>query len=171
MLSKHAFMWDGRLGQIESVSHLVKTTGRPIFQQPYRAGPFFRTAEQTEVNLMLAEDIIEPATSEWSSPVVLVPKRDGGMRFCVDYRKLNNLMERDVYPLPRLDECIGSLGDAVVFSTLDANSGYGKSLCILTTVIRLHSRVMSAPSVSNVCRLGYVTHCQPSNVLWMSSYL
>jgi Reverse transcriptase (RNA-dependent DNA polymerase) len=46
------------------------------------------------------------------------------MRFCVDYRKLNNLTERDVYPLPRLDECIDSLGDAVVFSTLDANSGY-----------------------------------------------
>jgi Reverse transcriptase (RNA-dependent DNA polymerase) len=75
---------------------------------------------------MLAEDIIEPATSEWSSPVVLVPKRDSGMRFCVDYRKLNNLKERDVYPLPRLDECIDSLGDAVVFSTLDANSGYWK---------------------------------------------
>jgi hypothetical protein len=54
----------------------------------------------------------------------LVPKRDGGMRFCVDYRKLKNLTERDVYPLPRLDECIDSPGDAVVFSTLDANSGY-----------------------------------------------
>jgi Reverse transcriptase (RNA-dependent DNA polymerase) len=124
MLSKHASMWDGRLGQIDSVSHRLKTTGGPIFQQPYRAGPLARTAEQTEVNLMLAEDIIEPATSEWSSPVFLILKRDGGMRFCVDYRKLNNLTERDVYPLPRLDECIDRLGDVVVFSTLDANSGY-----------------------------------------------
>jgi hypothetical protein len=69
-LSKHASMWNGRLGQIDSVSHRVKTTGGPIFQQPYRAGPFVRTAEQTEVNRMLAEDIIEPATSEWSSSVV-----------------------------------------------------------------------------------------------------
>jgi hypothetical protein len=82
----------------------VKTTGGPIFQQPYRAGPFARTAEQTEANRMLVEDIIEPATSEWSSPVVLVPKRDGKMRFCVDNRKLNNLTEREVYPLPRLVE-------------------------------------------------------------------
>jgi Reverse transcriptase (RNA-dependent DNA polymerase) len=81
-------------------------------------------AEQTDVNRMLAEDIIEPATSEWASPVVLVPKRDGGMHFCVDYLKLNNLTERDVYLLPTLDECIDSLGDAVVLSTLDANSGY-----------------------------------------------
>jgi hypothetical protein len=62
--SKHASMWDGRLGQIDSVSHRVKTTGGPIFQHPYRAGPFSRTTEQTEVNRMLAEDIIEPATSE-----------------------------------------------------------------------------------------------------------
>jgi hypothetical protein len=126
MLAKHASMWDGRLGQIDSVSHLVKTTGGLIFQQPYRTGPFVRTPEQTEVNGMLAEDIIEPATSEWSSPVVLVSKRDGVMRFCVDYRKLNNLTEREAYPLPRLDECIDSLCDAVVFSTLDANSGYWK---------------------------------------------
>jgi hypothetical protein len=102
----------------------VKTTGGPIFQQPYRAGPFGRTAEQTEVNRMLAEDTIEHATSEWSSPVVLVAKRDGGMRFSVDYRKLTNISERDVYPLPRLDEWIDSLGDAVVYSTLDSNSGY-----------------------------------------------
>jgi hypothetical protein len=64
IFSKHASMWDGRLGQIDSVSHRLKTTGGPIFQQPYRAGPFSRTAEQTEVNRMLAEDTIEPATSE-----------------------------------------------------------------------------------------------------------
>jgi hypothetical protein len=53
---------------------------------------------------MHAEDIIEPATSKWSSPVVLVPKGDGGMRLCVDYCRLTNLTERDVYPLSRLDE-------------------------------------------------------------------
>jgi hypothetical protein len=63
MMSKHASMWDGRLDQIDSVSHCVKNTGGPIFQQPYRAGSFACTVEQTEVNLMLSEDIIEPATS------------------------------------------------------------------------------------------------------------
>jgi hypothetical protein len=171
MLSKHASMWDRRLGQIDSVSHRVKTTGGPIFQQPYRAGPFVRTAEQTEVNRMLAEDFIEPATSEWSSPVVSVPKRDGGMRFCVDYRKLNN-------PRSVMSTHYRGWTNALIALVMQLYSrrwmrtlATGKSLCIVTTVIRLHSRVMSAPSVSNVCRLGYVTHRQPSNVLWMSPYV
>jgi hypothetical protein len=164
-------MWDGRLGQIDSVSHRVKTTGGPIFQQPYRAGPFARIAEQTEVNRMLAEDIIEPATSEWLSPVVLIPKRDGGMRFCVDYRKLNNLTERDVYPLSRLDECIDSIGDAVVFSTLNANSGYWQ--------VSMHPD--DRDKTTFTCHVGTfrfermpfgnVTHRQHFNVLWISSYL
>jgi Reverse transcriptase (RNA-dependent DNA polymerase) len=72
---------------------------------------------------MLRSGVIEPATSEWASPVVLVPKPDGSLRFCIDYRKLNAITVRDTYPIPRMDECIYSLEDAVVFSTLDYNSG------------------------------------------------
>jgi hypothetical protein len=68
---------------------------------------------------MLQAGVIEPATSEWASPVVLVPKPDGSLRFYIDYLKLNAFTVRDTYPLPRMDECIDSLRDAVVFSTLD----------------------------------------------------
>jgi Reverse transcriptase (RNA-dependent DNA polymerase) len=73
---------------------------------------------------MLAQDVIEPATCEWASPIVLVAKPDGSLRFCVDYRRLNAITAPDTYKLPRMDECIDSLGEAVVFTTLDCNSGY-----------------------------------------------
>ena len=73
---------------------------------------------------MLAQGVIEPATCEWASPIVMVPKPDGSLRFCVDYRKLNSITVPDTYPLPRMDECIDSLEEAAIFTTLDCNSGY-----------------------------------------------
>ena len=69
-------------------------------------------------------DVIEPSKSPWAAPVVLAPKPDGSQRFCVDYRELNKLTIRDSYPLPRMDECIDSLGEAKVLTTLDCNSGF-----------------------------------------------
>jgi hypothetical protein len=71
------------------------------------------------VRRMLDAGVIEPASSEWVSSVVLEPTPDGSLRFCVDYRRLNALTIRDSYPLQRSDECIDSLGDACVFTTLD----------------------------------------------------
>jgi hypothetical protein len=63
--------------------------------------------------------VIEPAPCEWASPIVLVPKPHGSLRFCVDCRKLNAITVPDTYPLPRMDECIDLLGEAVIFTTLD----------------------------------------------------
>ena len=73
---------------------------------------------------MRSMGVIEPSTVEWASPVVMVPKPDGSVRFCIDYRKLNLMAVKDAYPIPRMDECIDSLGDARVFSTLDCNESY-----------------------------------------------
>lgn len=67
---------------------------------------------------MLWDGIIEPSAAEWASPVVLVRKKDGSIRFCVEYRKLNKIIVRHSYPIPKMDECIESLGDATVFITL-----------------------------------------------------
>lgn len=66
-------------------------------------------------------EVIEPATKEWASLVVFAPKKDGSIRFCVDYPKLSAINVRDSYPLSRTDECIDPLGNARIFSTLDAN--------------------------------------------------
>ena len=68
---------------------------------------------------MLQQGVIEPSNSPWSTPVVLVGKRDGTLRFCVDYCKLNSVTKKDCYPLPRVDDLLDSLSDAQWFSTLD----------------------------------------------------
>src|SRR6218665_3719848 len=73
---------------------------------------------------MLKSGVIEPAASEWAANVVLAKKKDGTLRFCIDYRKLNDVTRKDVYPLPRVDACLDALSGAGWFTTLDLRSGY-----------------------------------------------
>ena len=68
--------------------------------------------------------VMKPSQSEWSFPVVMVPKADGSPRFCAEYRRLNDMTVKDTYPLPRVDDCIDFLGEASVFSMLECDSGY-----------------------------------------------
>ena len=76
------------------------------------------------VESMEKQGVIKPSTSPWSSPVVLAPKKDGSLRFCIDYRKLNSMMEKDVYPLPRIDDILDTLGETRYFTSLDLAAGY-----------------------------------------------
>ncbi|GFX15357.1 hypothetical protein TNCV_3302861 [Trichonephila clavipes] len=96
----------------------------PIKQHPRRLS----FAKQEEVGTLLREmqenDIIEPSSSPWASPIVLVRKKDGSTRFCVDYRKLNDVTKKDSYPLPRIDDTLDTLSGHKWFSTLDLKSGY-----------------------------------------------
>ena len=73
---------------------------------------------------MLDKGIIRESTSPWSSPIILVKKKDGEMRFCIDYRKLHSVAIGQAHPLPRVDDVLDSLGDAQYFSTLDLKSAY-----------------------------------------------
>ncbi len=76
------------------------------------------------IDEMLRADVIQESSSPWASPIVLVRKKDGSLRFCVDYRRLNAVTRKDVYPLPRIDDLLDQLSGMKVFSTLDARTGY-----------------------------------------------
>jgi hypothetical protein len=105
--------------------HVIDTGDHPPVKQPIRRIPFVhREKISTMVDEMLAQGVIQPSVSAWSSPVVLVPKKDGTSRFCVDYRRLNGVSRKDVYPLPRIDDIFDTLGDTKYFSSLDLCSGY-----------------------------------------------
>ena len=72
----------------------------------------------------MAKDVIKPSHSPWSSPIILVRKKDGSTRFCIDFRKVNSITKKDAYTLPRVDDTLDTLGGSKIFSTLDLASGY-----------------------------------------------
>ncbi|GFS58829.1 retrovirus-related Pol polyprotein from transposon 297 [Trichonephila clavipes] len=108
-----------------NVKHMIFTGDHaPINQRAYRVSPTERRIIHEEVQKMLDEGIVQPSESPWSSPIVLVRKKDGSWRFCVDYRKLNSVTKKDVYPLPRIDDTLDCLKGAMFFSSMDLRSGY-----------------------------------------------
>ena len=76
------------------------------------------------VDEMQRQGVVQASRSPWASPVVLVPKKDGSLRFCVDFRRLNTITRKDVYPLPRVDDIFDTLNGACYFTSLDLASGY-----------------------------------------------
>ena len=83
-----------------------------------------RQLEEAEVEKMLRQGVISPSSSPWASPTVLITKKDGKTRFCVDYRELNQVTVKDAYPLPRVEDCIDNLEGAQWFCTMDVQSGF-----------------------------------------------
>ena len=104
--------------------HEIETGSAAPVKQPLRRLPHHRFAVvRNLLDDMVSADIIRESNSPWASPIVLVRKKDGSTRFCVDYRKLNKVTRKDAFHLPRIDQVLDSLGDATVFSTLDLQSG------------------------------------------------
>ena len=116
---------DRDLGKTSMVFHTIDTGDSVPVRQAARRLPYSQRNEVREIlEDMLGREIIEPSKSAWSSPVVLVKKKDGSTRFCVDFRKLNGVTRKDAQPLPRIDDTLDTLGQACLFSTLDLASGY-----------------------------------------------
>ena len=112
----------GRTGMIK---HKINTGEAQPIRQQVRRIPLFRREEARKLlHSMLEKDVIQPSKSPWASPIVLVRKKDGSTRFCVDYRKVNAVTRKDAYPIPRVDDTLDTLAGAQWFSTLDLISGY-----------------------------------------------
>ena len=116
---------DLELTQTDTVTMDIKTTtDEPIRQKPYFTPLKNRPVVDKAIDDMLAADIIRPSSSPWRSPIVIVPKKDGSKRFCVDFRKLNAVTKPNSYPLPKIDEILALLGGSQYFSALDCRQGY-----------------------------------------------
>ncbi|CAM5160097.1 unnamed protein product [Natator depressus] len=125
LCASFAPMFSATPGWTKQAYHSIDTgNAHPIRAQPYRMSPQAKTAIEREIQDMLQMGVIHPSNSAWASPGVLVPKPDGEICFCVDYRKLNTVTRPDNYPLPRTDELLEKLGRAQFISTLHLTNGY-----------------------------------------------
>jgi hypothetical protein len=116
---------DDDFGMTTTVKHTIPTgTTRPLKERYRRIPPHLHQEVKDHLKTLLSKGVIKESTSPWASPIVLVRKKCGGLRLCVDYRRLNAATTADAFPLPRVDESLEALRGAKYFSTVDLASGY-----------------------------------------------
>ena len=122
-MNKHASVFsksDDDFGYMETVKHKIRTEDDIPVTQPYRRIPPNQYQEVKEhIQKLLDSSVIRESHSPYASPIVLVRKKNGSLRLCVDYRKLNLRTQKDSFPLPRIDESLDALNAAQWFTTLD----------------------------------------------------
>ena len=127
LLRRYPTLFSDQLGHCSLVEHSVDTgTAKPIRSAPRRIPPHLESEVKQQVQSMVDQGVLEPSDGTWSSPVVLVKKKDGTVRICGDFRKLNRVCEVPAFPIPRIDSLLDSLGGNSLFSVLDLKSGYNQ---------------------------------------------
>ena len=115
------------MGHTNATKHTIvlKDPDTPPFKERFhRISPPQLDEVREHLKLMLDAGVVRPSNSPWCNAVVLVRKKDGSLRFCIDFRRLNALMVKDFHPLPRICETLESLAGAAHYSTFDLNSGF-----------------------------------------------
>ena len=115
---------DVRPSRVSTKRKFELKSEEPIFQKLRRAPPSYNEIIRHEVDRMLKAGIITPVESSWTSPVVIVSKKDGKPRFCVDYRKLNAVMKQDRWPMPKVEEIFDEVKGSKIFTAIDLFQGY-----------------------------------------------
>ena len=155
---------DTELGEAKGVEHVIDTgDSQPMRQLPRRVPFALRKEISRMVQEMLDGDIVQESASPWASPVVLVKKKDGTLRFCVDYRRLNAVTRKDTFPLPRIDDLLDQLSGKTVFSTLDAKRGYWQIRVQAESRAKMHSQPLMVSMSLRACHLACATRRQPSS--------
>ena len=125
ILQEFSVVLSSKPGRTTVTEHQIDTgQASPVRLPPYRLPHAYKQTVREELKEMEQSGVIERSSSEWAAPIVLVKKKDGTMRMCVDYRRLNSQSRTDAYPMPRVDDLIDRLGDAAYISTLDLSRGY-----------------------------------------------
>lgn len=130
LLEKYAHVFsrgDGDLGCTDLLQHTIPLLDDvPVRQRYRRLPPSQYDLVKTHIRELVEQDIAKPSCSPYASPIVVVQKKDGSIRLCVDYRQLNAKTRKDAFPLPRIEETLDALSGAKWFSTLDLASGYNQ---------------------------------------------
>ena len=112
-------------GHTEIAQHHIEVgDATPVRRRPYRLSGDRKEALNQELRKLMASGKIEPSSSPWAAPVVMVPKKSGEYRMCIDYRGLNAVTKLDAFPMPTIDAILESLHGSTVFTSLDLRSGY-----------------------------------------------
>ena len=115
------------LGCTHLTEHSIDTgNAKPVKLHPRKVPLALVDEEQNAIDLLIAQNTIQESMSPWASPIVLVRKKSGQIRLCVDYRKVNEITTKDAYPLPRTRDCLDAMAGATIFTTLDMTSGYNQ---------------------------------------------
>ncbi|KAA0066203.1 Transposon Ty3-I Gag-Pol polyprotein [Cucumis melo var. makuwa] len=120
------FNWPEKLPPRRSIEHHIqlKDGTNPVNVRPYRYAYHQKEEMEKLVGEMLASSVIRPSVSPYSSPMLLVKKKDGSWRFCIDYRALNNVTVPDKFPIPVVEELFDEFGGASLFTKIDLKVGY-----------------------------------------------
>ena len=145
---------EGERGETDLVHMEINTGDAYPRKQRMRRMPFaLRQEVARQLRSMQENGVIQPSKSPWASPVVLVRKRDGSHRLCVDYRSLNAVTKRDNFPLPRIDDLLDVLGQSKYFSTIDLASGFWQIQLHPNSQEKNHRAFMSSESCPSVSQM------------------